>query len=143
MTQALLTFQLERVSKLKFMLEQDLGKGESSFSIVWIIGIWRLRLPQEQSISTLDWTHPQRSRALPLEGVKWWWNCFNSDPTTDVNFHMATYYNIVVQAESSADALINLSLNQQRTADFVSNNHDFTYMLTRAGYDKTLLFKKF
>lgn len=63
--------------------------------------------------------------------------------STDPSFHLATYYYVIVQATSPTDALINLSLKQQRSVDFVPNNHDYTFMLTRPVYDDNLLFHKF
>jgi hypothetical protein len=63
--------------------------------------------------------------------------------TTDVRFHLATFYYVSVQAVSDADALINLSLKQQRTVAFIPNNHDYTFALTRTARGGALLFQKY
>ena len=63
--------------------------------------------------------------------------------TTDVNFNMGTFYYISIKATSPTDALINLTLKQQRSVEFIPNNHDYTFFLTRAPYDRGLLFQKY
>jgi len=63
--------------------------------------------------------------------------------TTDVRFHLATFYYVSVQAVSDADALINLSLKQQRSVAFIPNNHDYTFALTRTSHGGALLFQKY
>lgn len=49
--------------------------------------------------------------------------------TTDSRFHLATYYYVHIAATSAADAQIKLALTQERTVDFIGNNHDYTYSL--------------
>jgi hypothetical protein len=60
--------------------------------------------------------------------------------TTDVSFHLATYYYISIYAVSGADALIKLSLKQHRSVAFIPNNHDYTFSLTQPSWDKALLY---
>ena len=47
--------------------------------------------------------------------------------STDKNFHMATWYYIVVKAVSARDAIINIELMQKKSVEFIPNNHDFTF----------------
>ena len=63
--------------------------------------------------------------------------------TTDVSFHLATFYYISIYAVSGADALINLSLKQHRSVAFIPNNHDYTFSLTQPSWDKALLYQKY
>jgi hypothetical protein len=49
--------------------------------------------------------------------------------TTDSQFHLATYYYVYIKQTSSRDARIKLSLTQERSVDFLGNNHDYTYTL--------------
>jgi hypothetical protein len=49
-------------------------------------------------------------------------------PTTDKDFHLATWYYIYLRAVE--EALVTLELKQQRSVEFIPNNHDFTYRLT-------------
>lgn len=49
--------------------------------------------------------------------------------TTDTNFHLATYYYVYIASTSSTDARIKLTLTQERTVNFIGNNHDYTYTL--------------
>lgn len=63
--------------------------------------------------------------------------------TTDVNFHLATYYYIYIVSTSSTDSRIKLTLTQERTVDFVGNNHDYTYTLTRPLFQDWTVRQKF
>jgi len=49
--------------------------------------------------------------------------------TTDRHFHLATYYYVHIKSTSSTNAVIRLRLIQERSTNFVGNNHDFTYAL--------------
>jgi hypothetical protein len=59
--------------------------------------------------------------------------------TTDRNFHMGTWYYIYLRAIE--EALVTLELKQQRSVEFIPNNHDFTYQLTYR--NANLLYQKF
>lgn len=63
--------------------------------------------------------------------------------TTDAKFNMATYYYVMMQANNFDDTLLNLNLQQQRTVEFIPNNHDSTYTLTHAEFNKELLYEKY
>jgi hypothetical protein len=63
--------------------------------------------------------------------------------TTDLNFHMATYYYVKLFANDFQDTLLNLNLYQQRSVEFIPNNHDSTYSLTHASFNEQLLYEKY
>lgn len=63
--------------------------------------------------------------------------------TTDANFHMATYYYVTMQANSFQDTLLNLNLQQQRSVEFIPNNHDSTYSLTHGEFNDQILYEKY
>lgn len=48
---------------------------------------------------------------------------------TDANFHMNTWYYVYITSTSNVDAIIKLKLHQERTVNFIGNNHDYTYSL--------------
>lgn len=43
-------------------------------------------------------------------------------PTTDKNFHMATWYYVLVKCISKRDALINLKIKQERVVEFLPSD---------------------
>lgn len=63
--------------------------------------------------------------------------------TTDTNFHLATYYYVYIASTSSTDARIKLTLTQERTVDFVGNNHDYTYTLKHPIFQDWTMQQKF
>lgn len=63
--------------------------------------------------------------------------------TTDVNFHLATYYYIYIVSTSSTDSRIKLTLSQERTVDFIGNNHDYTYTLKHPIFHDWTMMQKF
>lgn len=63
--------------------------------------------------------------------------------TTDKNFHSGTYYYIYLAASEENDSLLNLHLTQQRSVDFIPNNHDSTYTLDHGSFNDDLMFVKF
>ena len=63
--------------------------------------------------------------------------------TTDKNFHVGTYYYIYMKASQENDALINLYLKQERSVEFVPNNHDSTYGLDHGSFNDDTLFVKY
>jgi hypothetical protein len=46
-------------------------------------------------------------------------------------------------ANDFQDTLLNLNLQQQRSVDFIPNNHDSTYSLTHASFNDNLMYEKF
>lgn len=42
---------------------------------------------------------------------------------------MATYYYVHIVSTSSTSATLKLTLTQERTVEFIGNNHDYTYSL--------------
>lgn len=63
--------------------------------------------------------------------------------TTDQNFHIGVYYYVYLQASDNNDALLNLRLLQERSVEFVPNNHDSTYSLEHGSFNYDILFVKF
>lgn len=49
--------------------------------------------------------------------------------TTDPSFHIATYYYVYLVSTSNADSQIKLSLDQERSVEYLGNNFDYTYSL--------------
>lgn len=62
---------------------------------------------------------------------------------TDKNFHTGTYYYVYLQASDDNDALLNLYLKQQRSVEFIPNDHDSTYKLEHGSFNDDMLFVKF
>jgi len=60
--------------------------------------------------------------------------------TTDPNLHMATYY--YVRLVAADEALVRLALKQQRSVEFVANNHDSQYGLRQPEASRELLYEK-
>ena len=61
--------------------------------------------------------------------------------TTDMNFHIATWYYISLKARDEAQ--MTLSLNQQRSVEFIPNNYDFTFQLKHSESNSELVYQKF
>lgn len=47
--------------------------------------------------------------------------------STDANFHMATHYYVYTKAVSGSDAIVSITLSQQKLVYFLANNHDSTF----------------
>jgi hypothetical protein len=62
---------------------------------------------------------------------------------TDANFHLAAYYYVHIKSTSSTDAVIKLSLTQERRVEFVGNNHDYTYSLKHPIFEGWTMQQKF
>lgn len=63
--------------------------------------------------------------------------------TTDSNFHLAAYYYVHIKSTSSNDAVIKLTLTQERQVQFVGNNHDYTYSLKHPIFEGWTMQQKF
>jgi len=62
--------------------------------------------------------------------------------TTDANFHMGTMYYVYTQAISSSDAIVSIGLSQEKSVNYVTNNHDSLFTQTTAYYNEASLFQK-
>lgn len=62
--------------------------------------------------------------------------------THDDNFHMATFYFVLIKAASSSYAIVSITLKQKRQVTYLSNNHDQLFSLTSAYYNSAILFQK-
>lgn len=63
--------------------------------------------------------------------------------TTDANFHLATYYYLFIKSTSSLDAVIKLTLTQERHVEFLGNNHDYIYALKHPIFEGWTMQQKF
>lgn len=63
--------------------------------------------------------------------------------TTDSHFHLAAYYYVHILSTSSTDAVIKLTLNQERHVEFVGNDHDYTYSLKHPIFEGWTMQQKF
>jgi hypothetical protein len=62
---------------------------------------------------------------------------------TDGNFHLATFYYIYIQSNSDTNAIVKLTLKQDRTLAFVPTNNDFTYKLIHPAFNYETMAQKF
>lgn len=62
---------------------------------------------------------------------------------TDGNFHLATYYYVYIQSNSDTNAIVKLTLKQDRTVAFVPTNNDFTYKLIHPVFNYETMAQKF
>ena len=62
---------------------------------------------------------------------------------TDGNFHLATNYYVYIESNSDVNAIVKLTLKQDRTVQFVPNNNDFTYQLIHPQFNFETMAQKF
>lgn len=62
---------------------------------------------------------------------------------TDGNFHLATFYYVYIESNSDTNAIVKLTLKQDRTVTFVPTNNDFTYSLISPVFNYETMAQKF
>lgn len=56
---------------------------------------------------------------------------------------MATYYYIYTKAISASDAIVSMTLKQQKVVNFLAHDHDVTFTQKYPYYNQPQLFQKF
>lgn len=62
--------------------------------------------------------------------------------THDANFHMATFYYVLIKATSNVPVFAQITLRQDKKVTFLTNNHDQLFSTTSAYYNSATLFQK-